>query len=87
MGSVFCDKKLSRPIGCYLLSQDIKTSNVVYSVYSRMTGVWLGLSDGYSEASYRWTDTKSLSDWANWKDTPDSDPHIDCVEVTSNMEW
>ena len=53
-----------------------------------MEATWLGLSDGYSEATFRWIDTMSLSTWAEWDSYPAGETDKDCVTVTgSDRLW
>ena len=60
---------------------------MLYTACLRIQDVWLGLSDGYSEASFRWTDTKSLSDWANWESDPSGKTDKNCVQISGDKYW
>ena len=59
----------------------------ICTVCLRLQDVWLGLSDGYSEGSLRWTDTRSLSNWANWEQNPNGATDRNCVSVTTGYKW
>ena len=48
---------------------------------------WVGLSDGYSEGTFRWVNTRPAS-WTNWhSNDPNGAAESQCGRVDSDLLW